>query len=251
MCNARARRFKCACPPGYSGHRCHEKLHSCHDILLSGRHANGIYQIVNLTNSVLNVYCDFESEPEAAWTLVQSYSVEKGQRSSEKDIFSRKPLFQDFPINESLPSDWSGYRLSLANMQFIRSQSTHWLATCSFPTMGVDFRDYLRASFDDFDVQLIVPTFSQYYSCKRYEFINIRGNQCIDCTAFTITSPRFSLFIFSFTSKARGCDFDGRPNRGTSAEMNFRLYISPVNVNPFFRCSATEESTTQFWFGKK
>lgn len=250
MCDVRARRFKCTCPPGYSGHRCHKRLQSCHDILLSGRHANGIYQIVNLTNSVLSVYCDFESEPGAAWTLVQSYSLKKGQRNSEKDIFSEKPLFQDFPVNESLPSDWSSYRLSLANMQFIRNQSTHWRATCSFPTMGVDFRDYLRASFDDLDV-LIEPTSGPYYPCKRYEFINIRGNQCTDCTAFTITSPRFSFFIVSFISKTRGCDFDGRPNGGTSMEMNFGIYYTQVNVNPSFRCSATEESTTQFWFGKK
>ena len=41
---------------------------------------NGIYQILKHANSTLNVYGDFKAEPGAAWTLVQSYSLEKGKR---------------------------------------------------------------------------------------------------------------------------------------------------------------------------
>ena len=246
VCDVRARRYKCACPSGYCGHRCHKKLQSCYDILLSGRHTNGIYQIVNVTNGVLNVYCDFESEPGGAWTLVQSYSLEKGQRGSEKDIFSDKPLFQDFPVNESLPSDWSSYRLSLADMQFIRSQSTHWRATCDFTEFGVNFRDYLRASFDAFDVMVAPSDVPPYTRCRPYDFINIRGNQCINCTVFTITHPDYPLFILSGLAPGE-CDFDSRPNRGKSLEFNFGYYSL---VNPAFRCSVNNDSTTQFWFGK-
>ena len=226
--------------------RCHKKLQSCYDILLSGRHANGISQIVNVTNGVLNVYCDFESEPGGAWTLVQSYSLEKGQRGSEKDVFSDKPLFQDFPVNESLPSDWSSYRLSLAEMQFIRSQSTHWRATCDFTEFGVNFRDYLRASFDAFDVMVAPSDVPPYTSCRPYDFINIRGNQCINCTVFTITHPDYPLFILSGLAPGE-CNFDSRPNRGKSLEFNFGYYSL---VNPAFRCPVNKDSTTQFWFGK-
>ena len=96
VCNVKARRFVCACPTGYSGHRCHKPLRSRHDILTSGRHNNGIYKIRNATNGTLNVYCHFDAEPGAAWTLVQSYTLEKGQNSSGNDIFSRKPLSHDF-----------------------------------------------------------------------------------------------------------------------------------------------------------
>ncbi|KAL9986517.1 hypothetical protein ACROYT_G000679 [Oculina patagonica] len=243
VCVVRARRFKCACPPGYTGHRCQKTLRSCHDILLSGRHENGIYQIRNETNGTLSVYCDFDSEPGAAWTLVQSYSLEKGQRGSVNDIFSEKPLFKDFPVNEDSPDDWSSYRLSLADMKLIRAHSTHWRATCEFPTIGIDFRDYFRALLNDYDGM------KKHFNpkCKRIEFINVRGNQCIDCTAITITVPVSAPLLMSYNPSMISCDFDGEPNGGISGETNFGDYI---NSNPAFRCSATSDSTTQYWFGK-
>ena len=246
MCDVRARRFKCACPPGYTGHRCHKTLRSCHDILLSGRHINGIYKILNETNGTLNVYCDFHSEPGAAWTLVQSYSLEKGQISSDYNLFSEKPLYDDFPMNEASPDDWSSYRLSLADMKSIRAHSTHWRATCQFPTIGIDFRDYFRALLNDYDVTEI-PESGIPFTCKRYEFINIRGNQCIDCTALTTTPLIFMPSVISYWPIFSLCDFDGKPNSGISGEHNFGYY-SPRN--PAFRCSATSNSTTQYWFGQ-
>ena len=242
MCDVRARRFICLCPFGFSGHRCHKPLRSCHDILVSGRHENGVYKILNETNSTLNVYCDFNVEPGAAWTLVQSYSLDKGQKGSENDIFSDKPLFHDFPVYESFPGDWSSYRLSLADMQNIQAQSTHWRATCDFPKVGIDFRDYLRASFDDVDVMK-----QGGKNCRRFEFINIRGNQCTDCTALTVIYSRHPPYLKSYESKSKPCDFDGKPNGGQQQERNFGVY---EYRNPTFRCSASNNSTTQYWFGK-
>ena len=241
-CAIEARRFVCACPVGYSGRKCHKPLRSCHDILMSGNHKSGIYRIRNATNGTLSVYCDFDAEPGAAWTLVQSYTLEKGQTSSENDIFSDKPLFYDFPVNETSLGDWSSYRLSLANMQIIRSQSTHWRATCNFPTVGVDFRDYARASLDDVDV--MKPGLAD---CMRFEFINIRGNQCINCTALTALFGSKAPFIRSHESASEDCDFHGKANGGKPFERNFGFYRQ---TNAAFRCSATNKSTTQYWFGK-
>ena len=207
---------------------------------------NGIYQILNHANCTLNVYCDFKAEPGAAWTLVQSYSLEKGKRDWASDIFSRKSLSQDFQVNQYLPIVWSEYRLSLADMQSIRDQSTHWRATCEFPKNGVDFRDYLRASLEDFDI-MDNHTHPSGSFCMPYEFINIRGNQCIDCTALTNKFWILTPAIRSFQSKLVPCDFDGRPNGGVEGERNFGVYLF---ANPAFRCSATKNSTTQFWLGK-
>ena len=233
----------CTCPSGFSGHRCHKPLRSCHDILVSGLHENGVYKILSETNGTLNVYCDFDVEQGAAWTLVQSYSLEKGLAATENDIFSDKPLFHDFPVNASFPGDWSSYRLSLADMQYIRAKSTHWRATCDFPTVGIDFRDYVRASFDDFDVmQTGIP------ACRRVEFINIRGNQCIDCTVFSIISANRTPIVRSSEIKSQSCEFDGKPNGGKQIEKNFGYY-APY-LNPAFRCMAAMSSTTQYWFGK-
>ena len=242
MCDVRARRFLCACPPGYTGHRCHKPLRSCYDILVSGRHENGIYTIVDEANHTLNVYCDFNTEPGAAWTLVQSCSLDKGSRYSENDIFSDKPLFGNFPVNEAFPSDWSSYRLSLADMQFIRAHSTHWRATCDFPTIGVDFRDYVRASLEKNDVMKLGN-----FECRHFEFINVRGNQCTDCTAITVYKLGRAPYVKSFESKSYLCEFDGRPNAGIQNEKNFGRYNI---INSAFRCSATRNSTTQYWFGK-
>lgn len=246
MCDVRARRFKCTCPPGYNGHKCQQAQRSCHDILLSGIHVNGIYQIRNEANETLNVYCDFDSEPGAAWTLVQSYSLEKGQSGTVNDIFSAKPLFKDFPVNEASPDDWSSYRLSLTDMKLIRAHSTHWRATCEFPTIGIDSRDYFRALLQDHDV-MKKPLTSEVL-CSRYEFMNIRGNQCINCIARTVNFKRRAPHVFSyFHSEQEPCNFYGRPNGGIDDEHNFGFYRTP---NPAFRCSAGVNSTTQYWFGK-
>ena len=141
------------------------------------------------------------------------------------------------------PEDWSSYRLSLADMKLTRAHSTHWRATCDFQTIGIDFRDYFRALLDDYDV-MAAPALP--VSCKRYEFINIRGNQCINCTAFTMTITSATPCVVSYQTSLP-CDLDGKPNGGKFAEMNFGFYTI---VNPAFRCSATKDSTTQYWFGK-
>lgn len=153
--------------------------------MLSGKHKNGVYQILNRTKNILYVYCDFSSEPGAAWTLVQSYSLEKGQSDRATDMFSTKSLKEDYAVEEEYPgNNWSSYRLSRANMESIRYHSTQWRATCEFPTIGIDFKDYFCASFSSFDP--LHPSTNSPLSCKLYEFINIRGNQCIKCTAATV-----------------------------------------------------------------
>ena len=200
----------------------------------------------NETNGILNVYCDFESEPGAAWTLVQSYSLEKGKMGSVKDIFSTKSLYEDFPVNEESPDDWSSYRASLANMNLIRAHSTHWRATCEFPTIGIDFRDYFRALFEEYDVLVPDPLAASGVTCKLYEFINIRGNQCINCTALTAVYTLTAPFV-TVNSNWAQCNLDIIPNGGIQSEMNFGSY---GQINQGFRCSASKHSTTQYWFGK-
>lgn len=135
-----------------TGHRCKKTIRSCHDVILSGKHKNGVYQILNRTKNILYVYCDFSSEPGAAWTLVQSYSLEKGQSDRATDMFSTKSLKEDYAVEEEYPgNNWSSYRLSRANMESIRYHSTQWRATCEFPTIGIDFKDYFCASLSSFD----------------------------------------------------------------------------------------------------
>ena len=137
----------------------------------------------------------------------------------------------------------TGQVIACANMQLIRFQSTHWRATCNFPTVGVDFRDYARASLDDVYVMKNAPG-----NCVRFEFINIRGNQCINCTVWTTSFRSSAPFIRTYDNSSEACDFHGKANEGIPKDRNFGFYRSRANAA--FRCSATQKSTTQYWFGK-
>ena len=136
MCDVNKRRFQCTCPPGYTGHRCQVVLppRSCKDVTIFKRMTtNGIYNITDQQNISFPVYCDFASEAGASRTLIQSHSLQNS------DAFKNKPLhLYDKPINQDAP-EWTNYRLSLPRMNVIRDVSTHWRATCNFPTDGVDF----------------------------------------------------------------------------------------------------------------
>ena len=210
-------------------------MRSCHDIMLSGKHENGVYQILNGAKNILHVYCDFGSEPGAAWTLVQSYSLEKRRNRRDTDMFSTKSLQDDYAVN----GNWSSYRLSKVNMQTVREHSTQWRATCEFPTTGIEFRDYFRASLSNYDP--LYPSTERSLSCKLYEFINIRGNQYINCTAATVVDPSTVPYLINTKTDVR-CDLDLQPNGGTNGENNFGFYQV---INSAFRCSATSTSTTQ------
>ena len=142
------------------------------------------------------------------------------------------------PVNENA-QNWNLYRLSLARMRSLQSHSTHWRATCSYPTHGVDFRDYVRGNFKDFNI----VTYNGDGKCKKVEFINIRGHVGMHLTArFWQKTGAEGLHI---DSASTGCQFN--PSSGAVwSEDNFGLY---GHINPKFRCSKDDQSTTQWWFG--
>ena len=82
--------------------------------------------------------------------------------------------------------------------------------------------------------------------CIWYEFVDIRGNKCVNCTAYSPYSASYDYHIDSWYSKEVGCDFDGRANGVVENEDNFGHYNT---INPAFRCTSSSASTTQFWFG--
>ena len=188
----------------------------------------------------MTVYCDFSSEPGFVWTLIQSQSL------ANKASFRFKPFYlTDEPISEDVPN-WDAYRLSLSHMKFIRSHTTHWRATCNFPTDVFDFRDYLRSNFDNFD--LLDASSDAKGICMEYEFLNIRGIECSNCTAATwyglYNKVYISHHIDSFYNP-QGCEFDAKSG-SVPSEDNFGHYY---HTNTNFRCTASPTSTTQIWFG--
>ena len=170
----------------------------------------------------------------SAWTLVMSYALKNRHMAQ----LTRKTMKQDAPVNEHSPN-WNLYRMSLSQMTHLKSQSTHWRTTCSFPTHKVDYTDYVRAKFTDFDIM----TFLGSGICKKVEYVNIRGHQCAQCTSrWWQLNNRDAPHIDSSHS---GCGLVATQG-AVYTEDNFGLYGA---YNKKFRCSAGPLSTTNWWFG--
>ena len=208
---------------------------SCLDHLKNGLKTNGYYNIYDANFNLVTVYCDMTSESGKAWTLVMSWT----KRNKNMAQFRSTRLGTDSPVNKNLPN-WDKYRMSLNMMKDLSAQSTHWRATCSFPTHGVDLVDYVRGKFADFDIINFVGT----RVCKRVEYVNIRGHQCSDCTAPWYQNKK--KYFLHISSNYNNCKLDASSD-AANREDNFGHY---ANINPKFRCTADDSATTNWWFGK-
>ena len=148
------------------------------------------------------------------------------------------PFKKNAPLNENAPK-WNKYRLSLARMRSLQAHSTHWRATCNYPTDGIDFRDYLRGTFKDFNIIDYIGA----GKCKKVEYINIRGHNGTRLTVRFWQLPNEGLHTDS--SVITRCKFKATLN-AASGEDNFGWYGV---YNSQFRCTQGTQSTTQWWFG--
>ena len=124
-------------------------------------------------------------------------------------------------------------------MKHIRSSSTMWRATCSFPTYKSNvYRDYMRVKFNEADIL----EFKCLECCYKMEYINIRGHRGSAITGALWQSDAIALHV---DSSKNSCNFDARKG-SVLDEDNFGHYRT---VNQAFRCSESLESTTQYWFG--
>ena len=188
-------------------------------------------------NQTFPVFCDVESESGIVWTLIQSFSL------ANNGFVRKRPFDVDFPLNyEDSDVNWHLYRLSLTQMWYIANQSTHFRATCNFPTEGLQYTDYARAKLESFDIFGIWD-----FTCRMYEYINIRGIECSNCTAATRQLEGKAWRIESYRSRLYNCQFDGSP--GAEGNENNFGWFRFVNTN--HSCSSSPNSTTQHWFGIK
>ena len=127
-------------------------------------------------------------------------------------------------------------------MNAIKSQDgiTHWRATCCFPYYKVDYRDYVRGKFDDFDIM----TYNEAETCKDVELISIRKYAAVNVQSKFWQGSNELLHTDSSTFFSR-CSFDATEG-SMHGEDNFGFYASR---NTAFRCTSSSDSTTQYWFG--
>ena len=159
--------------------------------------------------------------------------------------FTQRGLFKNEPMSPDVPN-WEAYRLQLDRMKGLRSESTHWRITCSFdPASVVDYRDYVRAKFQNFDVL----TYKGSKTCELVDYINVHGHDCKNCTAVWYQSAKL---ILAHKSYQDFCDFARAPEsilvNGTHSEQNFGRYAF---YNPNFRCTSNSSATTNYWFGSQ
>ena len=195
---------------------------------------SGVYNISNQHNKSFPVFCGFGPEPGTAWTLIQSHSLKNNH-----DFRHQAFYLHDMPRNQDVP-EWNNYRLSKSRMKSIQDVSTHWRATCNFPTDGVDYRDYIRVSLKSLNL-LQKPTESAF--CVLTEFVNVRNHNCSHCTVWIGYGSEYSLHMDSYYSSNKGCGFRGGASKD---EDNFGFYQTQ---NQDFRCTSSENSTTQYWLG--
>jgi len=166
-----------------------------------------------------------------------SFALKEAARNEIRSI----PFMQNAPLNENSPN-WELYRQTLTHMSQLSSLSTHVRATTSFDKYGIDFTDYFRAKISDVNILTLLgsPT------CKTVEYMNVRGNTVTDLTvAFIQRDGASRINLHVDTSAKHGCHFDATSG-AVGSEDNFGIYQS-YNTN--FRGSASQDSTTQFWFG--
>jgi hypothetical protein len=118
-----------------------------------------------------------------AWTLVESFALSH----KDEDPFRKHPFKTNAPVNEK-SANFNRYRMSQPQMSSLKSVSTHWRATCSFPVYGIDGRDQARSNFQDFDIMTYIGS----GVCKKMEYVNIRGK----CNIYIITLKKIENDLF-------------------------------------------------------
>ena len=211
---------------------------SCKDVAKNGASTSGKYDISNSDNERFSVYCDLQSEPGFVWTLIQSLSL------SKRNAFNYAGFGKNVEIDiEEGEVNWNEFRLSLLQMQSLAIYSTHLRVTCNFSMDGLQYTDYARAKLAGHDI------FGTWNTCQMYEYVNIRGIHCSNCTALTKQQEDVSWHIKSDKSIEAGCEFDGKPG-AVPHEKNFGQFHDRTE-NQHHRCSFSPASITQHWFGAK
>ncbi|PFX33985.1 hypothetical protein AWC38_SpisGene1206 [Stylophora pistillata] len=236
ICNPTTVRYNCTCPANYTGQRC-EKIkypRECMEVAKNGNNVSGMFDVYDSQKNIFKVFCDFESEPGYVWTLIQSFSL------GNNNQFKSNGFSVDHPVNEEGNTiNWNAYRLSLAHMKSVADASTHLRVTCNFPADGLVYTDYARAKLKEHDLFGVWRA-----KCRTYELINIRNIVCQECTAGTWQVQNEMWHINSaLSAQLAGCQFNGVAG-ASPHEQNFGLYNY---VNPNFRCTSSQSSTTQHW----
>ena len=236
-CLESGKRFKCACPDGFTGNRCEIKPRSCASYVYSSNRTDGLRLIYDPNNTTYLVFCHFyvSSSTLVADTLVMSF-----ERSCF-DALQKEPLTKDFPREQKNPN-WEKYKLSLERMKALRDESTDWAFTCKYNTRGFSHDDFLRVKFAKCDI--LTYKGASDGNCIDVEYVNIRGSSCSNCK-FSV-SQGGTTFHVGKTHNNCGAWVDYTSK--TCGITKARYFGSYTCTDTSFACMATSSSTNQLWF---
>lgn len=196
--------------------------------------SDGKYYIIK-ANTLIQVFCDFVS-PNQAWTLIESFS-----RLSYKTYrFWNKAFHDDNPIERQSPN-FEHYRMSLNDMQYFRTKSTMFRATCDFENKGASLApDYLWGYLSEYDI----INYGDALNVEvRFAYINIRGYEYVNkSTGVWHKKDRYHIHLKATT----GSYERGVVPQSVDSEDCFGYY-NPYNEKS--TCTQTKLSTTQWWLG--
>ena len=105
----------------------------------------------------------------------------------------------------------------------------------------IDYRDYLRGKFSDFDIM----AYNGHGQCFSVDYVNIRGYLSGSGTTVRFWQVFDTYTLHTDSYHSGDCAF--KPNTGAvTSEDNFGYYGT---INKNFRCTMADDSTTQWWFG--
>ena len=240
LCHHAKQKFNCTCAIGYVGKFCEKKSPiSCKQLQLKAKKAKNstVYTLYDpASKSFFQTFCDLTSEKGFVWTLLESFSL------ANNNDFKTQSFSKDYPVRQN-SFKWNKFRLSWSITNSTLSHSTHVRATCNFNTDGLVTKDYLRAKTSYLKILQLNSDL-----CVKMEHINIRGDDCYNCTALMAQTINWHLHT---DSSLKSCQFKSASRSSVplaGGEDNFGYYAT---VNPLHRRTSGRDATTQWWFGEQ
>ncbi|KAK3727508.1 hypothetical protein QZH41_018371 [Actinostola sp. cb2023] len=241
-CQTPKHKFTCTCPAEYDGKVCeYKRFISCMDVLRTQPNpSNGIYAIYrHEINRIQNVSCAFE-RPSQAWTLIESYSIANRKKYETQSFYSN-----GWESNGDEPN-WEDYRAESTLIKYIRDSATMFRATCEFPKrVGSITHDYLLGYLRDYD---IINGEGKFSDCIKFAYINIRGQEFYNKTALIGHWNSIKHLHLNCGGLISNCQMK---LTGSEWRENCFGYYTKWPYAGKTNCTATQQSTTQWWLGEQ
>ena len=241
------KRFTCECKDGYGGDKCDQPIRSCRGYANVLPQKSGKYKLLDLHDSVYEVYCHFDKD--GSWTLVQSFSYTNGSLATKFNQF-RKPLSQDAPVGESNPV-WSGYRLSRSRMYSIKKDALLLRFTCDYnmKTLTVENSDYLQMRLEDIRKDVLV--LRGYSSTTPIQRGKVGGMKLNACSLYLYQHHSTPLYVtgYLYTCGITPASIASHCYTKSYYSLFGNYDVAKACFETTHRCIVSSTSTTQLWFG--